>query len=97
MSGEETTVAEIAADEASHAELAADIAAWLGSKLGTAEVARVESAQRRALRGLEVSVDRLASQPAREALGLPTPEVAARLLAGARSLIWTRAREGLAA
>lgn len=70
--------ASLAADEASHAELAWDLHAWMLSRLDEAQRDAVNGAQRRALSRLpEVAARQSRALPAE--LGLPRPELAARL------------------
>jgi rubrerythrin len=74
--------AEIARDEARHAQLAWDLHAWLSGRLSTAERARVEAARARALARLESSAvlgSRVAPATLRRRLGLPDPQRAAIL------------------
>lgn len=75
----------IAADEATHAELAADVAAWLASRLGAVEVARVADARRAALEAIERDLWRaMPRESVRIAVGLPSAKVARALFSAAR-------------
>jgi len=85
----------IATDEASHAELAADVAEWLATRLASPARARVEHAYRATLDALQRgSMDPL-PETVRSRLGLPSRDVAIRLFDGARRSILVLAREGL--
>lgn len=75
----------IATDEAEHAELAADVAAWLASRLEPEANERVSSARRAAIATLAAAVIRPMPEAVRVSLGLPSPAVAARLFEGARA------------
>ncbi len=74
--------AQIADDEARHAQLAWDLYAWLGAQLGPSEGSRVAAARAEALARLEtVAEDQALAVPAaaRIALGLPAPRRARAL------------------
>jgi len=85
----------IAIDEASHAELAADVAGWLGTRLATPARARVERAYRAMLDALHRASREPIPETVRSLLGLPSQDVAIRLFDGACRSILGRPREGL--
>ena len=74
--------AQIAADEARHAQLAWDLHDWLCLQLDAAQVARVEAARSQALAQLgSTALEQAMAVPAevRQTLGLPDPRAAAAL------------------
>ena len=71
----------IAEDEMRHASLAWQVAAWLEPRLSEAERAAVREAREGARATLEARVERGYDHGIREALGLPPPGLAARLVA----------------
>jgi len=86
----------IASDEASHAELAADVASWLAARLSLPARARVATAYRATVDALERSACQPVAEAVRAPMGLPSCEVSRRLFAKARTLLLERTREGLA-
>jgi hypothetical protein len=72
----------IAADEARHAELAHDVAAWIETRLSSEERAIVAQARAAALEELRAEMERTIGDEDRRALGLPTLEQARRLVDG---------------
>lgn len=83
-------LAEIAADESRHAELAIDVAAWVETRLSAEERSEVEAARRAAVRDLaaEVSADNVGGDvigDARATLGLPAPAAMRALFASAHA------------
>jgi hypothetical protein len=82
--------AEIAADEARHAELAWAIDAWLMGQIDTAGRAEVAAARQAAIAELGASLQRL-EVPALQRLGVPSAAVATRLCAELDAALWSRA------
>lgn len=74
----------IADDEASHAELAADVAAWLASRLDPTAVARVHAAREATVATLARGAAHAMPERIRRPLGLPARDVSVRLFEGAR-------------
>ena len=87
--------AQIASDEASHANLAADVASWIAPRLSVPAQARVASAYRATVDALERAARQPIAEAVRAPLGLPSCEVARRLFTKARALLLERTREGL--
>ena len=84
--------AEIAGDEARHAELAWALDAWLAARLDEQERARVCVARSRAVAELRAELREDAPDAlTRTHLGLPGPDVAARLCAGLNRALWESA------
>jgi len=79
--GVAATMGAIADDEMRHASLAWQVAAWLEPQLTEAERAAVREAREGARAALEARVARGYDASIEEALGLPSPEIAARLVA----------------
>lgn len=79
--GVAATMGAIADDEMRHASLAWQVAAWLEPRLSEAERAAVREAREDARAALEAGVARGYDPVLGEALGLPPPELAARLVA----------------
>jgi len=77
------TYAAIAVDEARHAELAREVAAWANEKLFPAARARVAMRQRRAV--ARIARHRLGAAE----LGMPTAEAQQSLYRGARAALWS--------
>jgi hypothetical protein len=89
--------ASIAIDETSHAELASDVGDWLARRLG-AGAAHADAKRRRTIAAIEREILRAHPAHVRAPLGLPSPEVARRLFAGARAPVRrVIARDGEAA
>ena len=87
--------AAIASEEASHAELAADVASWLAPRLSAPARARVASAYGATVDALERAASRPIAEAVRAPLGLPSRAVARRLFTKARTLLLERTRAGL--
>ena len=85
------TYAEIAADEARHAELAWAIDTWLSGQLAPAARAAVRRARAAAVRELRAQLAATADLPALLALGVPPRARALQLAAGLDSALWSRA------
>lgn len=84
--------AEIAADEARHAELAWSIDAWLMEQLSASERALVAAARAAAVRRLCASAGVVAEEDAgARLLGVPSQARARDLLAGLAAELWSRA------
>ncbi len=83
--------AEIAADEARHAELAWSLDTWLSGQLGPAARAMVAHARAAAVRELAAWIDGAHDEPALLALGVPAQATARRLVAGLDAALWSRA------
>lgn len=81
--------AEIAADEARHADLAWRLAAWLEDQLTTRERDLVSAALTAAVRDLRVALDRAPIESTAADLGLPDRAAAAFLLAGLEAALWS--------
>jgi hypothetical protein len=81
----------IAVDEASHAELAWSIDAWLFAQLSDAELALVAAARSAAVRGLHASILADADEPGVLALGVPDRKTALHLFAGLDAALWSQA------
>jgi hypothetical protein len=79
----------IAHDEAGHAELAWEVAAWLETRLTAEDRAAVRAAAERARRELVDSLDRRGPAPFASALGLPDPTTTRRLLGELSRAFWT--------
>jgi rubrerythrin len=79
--GVAATMGAIADDEMRHASLAWQVAAWLEPRLSEAERAAVREAREGARAALEARVARGYDRGLGEALGLPPPALAARLVA----------------
>ncbi len=79
--GVAATMGAIAVDEMRHASLAWQVAAWLEPRLSEAERAAVREAREGARATLEARVERGYDRGLGEALGLPPPGLAARLVA----------------
>ncbi|PCC71674.1 hypothetical protein SAMN02745121_01217 [Nannocystis exedens] len=82
--------AEIAADEARHAELAWAIDAWLMGQLDAAGRDAVATARRAAIAELRASLAGL-EEPALRTLGLPAAATAVRLCGELDAALWSRA------
>ena len=83
--------AEIAADEARHAELAWFLDTWLMGQLTAAERAIVETTRQTAARELRGSLADLPHGPELAALGLPDPATARHLAASLDVTLWSAA------
>jgi hypothetical protein len=83
--------ASIAADEASHAELAWAIDAWLFGQLGEDGRNMVAAARRQAVRQLQASLATLGDDPGLRALGVPRRDDALHLAAGLDAALWSQA------
>jgi rubrerythrin len=83
--------AEIAADEARHADLAWAIDAWLSEQLDEAARAEVAAARRSAVRALATGLAEAPEHAELVALGLPSPRVALQLCAGLDAALWSQA------
>ena len=78
----------IALDETRHAELARDIDAWLRTRLDAKAIERVDAARNRAADALAQSLDRQPDSILHHHAGLPSSEVARRLLNGLQASLW---------
>ncbi|MFY0537727.1 hypothetical protein [Nannocystis pusilla] len=83
--------AEIAADEARHADLAWAIDTWLSGQLDDAGRVAVAAARRNAANALADALADTAEQPELLALGLPSPRAAVHLCAGLDAALWSQA------
>jgi len=72
----------IAAEETAHAALAFHIAEWAEAKLDEKERRHIEAARRKAVRKLFEAAAAPVDKELAHVLGLPSPDVAAKLLAG---------------
>jgi rubrerythrin len=79
----------IAEDEARHAELSWDVAAWLELHLDEAARKRVADARRSAVTDLARDVAVAPPRRVAETLGLPTAPQAAQLLEELRQQLWS--------
>ena len=77
--------AEIARDEAAHAELARDLHRWLTSRLDAAAIDRVDRARHAAWERLDRQLD--VDEELVRSLGLPDREAATRLARGLRTAL----------
>ncbi|WAS93503.1 ferritin-like domain-containing protein [Nannocystis punicea] len=83
--------AEIAADEARHADLAWAIDAWLLEQLDEAARAEVAAARRAAVRALATGLAEAPDHAELVALGLPSSRVALQLCSGLDAALWSQA------
>ena len=77
--------AEIARDEAEHAQLSLDLAAWLSERLSEAEEALVERERERSFHQLEQELELPVDDELRLVAGVPSATDAQRLLRAVRS------------
>lgn len=78
----------IAVDETAHATLAADVAAWLETRLSDAERTRVHAAKERAIVELRDELCRPQPDVLRDLSGLPNAAEAQRMLDGMTQVLW---------
>lgn len=83
--------AEIAADEARHADLAWAIDAWLSGQLDHVGRLAVAAARRTAANALAEALAEAPEQAELLALGLPSPRAAVQLCAGLDAALWSQA------
>ena len=80
----------IAADEARHAQLSWDIAAWAEQKLDAPARERIAKGRRRSAHELAERVSRASEpEPVRAALGLPDAATSRRLFEHLRGALWS--------
>jgi hypothetical protein len=84
-------------DETTHAELAWDVHEWIMARLSSGERARVTSAMARAVGELGAGARLPTAIALVEALGLPPPLEARRLVAGLDARLWAPALTAIAA
>jgi hypothetical protein len=77
--------AEIARDEAEHAQLSRDLAAWLSERLSEAERRLVEHERERSFRELDLELDEVVDDEVALVAGLPNASDAKRLLRALRA------------
>jgi hypothetical protein len=80
----------IARDEARHAALAWEVAAWSASRLGAAERGRVQAALHAAVESLAVECAAPGEPELARVAGVPDAELALRLIAGLRAGPWSQ-------
>ncbi|MDO9019713.1 MAG: ferritin-like domain-containing protein [Myxococcales bacterium] len=81
----------IAEDETRHAELAADVAAWIEPRLDGAQRAAVRAARARAIDELRAEMAEAVPRSLIAAAGVPSALEAARLIAGLDDGLWSAA------
>lgn len=87
--GIRAAMADIADDEAAHAELAWDLDAWLTPRLDDAARARVRAARERAIAMLATELETALPAPLVDRVGLPDVARARQLLADVRAQLWS--------
>jgi uncharacterized protein (DUF2267 family) len=80
----------IALDEAAHAELSWDLAAWFDTALPASETRELRRQQRRALDRVMPSALVDPPEELRSEAGLPSAEQARRLLRSLQAEVWSR-------